>query len=162
MRDTRGLVGNPDVSVGGDTVVLKPGRGNEGGSGFFAFIDASGLADGNLVAAYRYTLRGSQRVSMLPDAGSTRWTVRSSWPHPSFAGDFLPQAREVNGDGFSATYEIGNLALGRTLLSTGATQADLNAVADMRERVAAGLSGCRTDFPDRAREFVDVRRSPER
>ena len=130
VRDPRGLAGNPDVTVGGESVTLKPGRGDGGGSGFFAYVDAASLADANLVAAYRYTLRGSQRVSLLPDAGSTQWTVRSSWPHPSFGGAFLPKDREIGDEGFSSTYEIGNLALGRTLLASGAKQADLDGVAE--------------------------------
>jgi inner membrane protein len=45
--------------------------------------------------------------------------VRSAWPHPSFGGDFLPGAHRVTIDGFEATYRVGNLALGRALVTTG-------------------------------------------
>jgi inner membrane protein len=44
--------------------------------------------------------------------------VTSPWPHPSFAGSFLPEVREVDGEGFSATYGITNLALGQALAVT--------------------------------------------
>jgi inner membrane protein len=56
---------------------------------------------------------------MVPQAGDTRWTVKSSWASPSFGGDFLPGARSVGDKGFEATYRVGNLALGRSLVSTG-------------------------------------------
>jgi inner membrane protein len=45
--------------------------------------------------------------------------VHSAWPSPSFGGDFLPGARSVSATGFNATYQVGNLALGRSLASTG-------------------------------------------
>jgi inner membrane protein len=45
--------------------------------------------------------------------------VKSSWPSPSFGGDFLPNARSVTAEGFNTTYRVGNLALGRSLVSTG-------------------------------------------
>ena len=59
-----------------------------------------------------------RRSSLVPQAGDTKWTIRSSWPHPSFGGEFLPAQRRVGDDGFAATYRIGNLALGRSLVST--------------------------------------------
>ena len=40
-----------------------------------------------------------RRSASLPQAGDTRWTVRSSWPSPSFGGDFLPGARKVGDQG---------------------------------------------------------------
>ena len=58
-------------------------------------------------------------LTFAPQGGDTKWTVRSAWPHPSFAGDFLPQERRVDANGFQATYRIGNLALGKSLVSTG-------------------------------------------
>ncbi|WP_265528720.1 cell envelope integrity protein CreD [Sphingomicrobium marinum] len=127
VRDPRGLTGNPVVTIGGETASLKPGRGSEGGQGFFAYVDASEILEGPMVASYSYTLRGAQRMAMLADAGSTRWSVRSNWPHPSFTGAFLPDDPEVSDRGFAATYEIGNLALGRTLLTDGEKKPNLDA-----------------------------------
>ena len=46
--------------------------------------------------------------------------MRSPWPHPSFQGGFLPERRTVGGDGFDAVYRVGNLALGQSLVATGA------------------------------------------
>ena len=43
---------------------------------------------------FAFDFRGNEALSLAPQAGDTRWTVRSSWPSPSFGGDFLPAARQ--------------------------------------------------------------------
>jgi inner membrane protein len=98
---------------------MLPGGGSSGGRGFFAWVDANGLQGQPLVVDFAYDFRGNSALSLAPQAGDTRWTVRSSWPSPSFGGDFLPAARTVADKGFDATYRVGNLALGRSLVSTG-------------------------------------------
>ena len=130
LSDPRGLGANPQVSVNGQRLRLQPGAGSSGGRGFFAWIDASGLSAKPLVVDFAYELRGNQSLKLAPQAGETRWAVRSSWPSPSFGGEFLPASRRVGGEGFSANYQIGNLALGRSLVSTGDTGA-----ANIVERV---------------------------
>ena len=119
LSDPRGLGANPGVSAGGRPLRLQPGGGSGGGRGFFAWIDATGLGGQPLLVDFKYDFRGNAALSLAPLAGDTRWQVRSSWPHPSFAGEFLPAGRDVKGDGFTAAYRIGNLALGRSLVSTG-------------------------------------------
>ena len=44
VSDPRGLGANPQVSADGRPLRLQPGGGSGGGRGFFAWIDASGLA----------------------------------------------------------------------------------------------------------------------
>jgi inner membrane protein len=119
ISDPRGLGSNPRVSVDGEPLRLQPGGGSSGGRGFFAWIDATRLSAKPLDVDFTYDLRGNESLSLAPQAGETRWTVRSSWPNPSFAGDFLPDGRSVGQRGFDATYRIGNLALGRSLVSIG-------------------------------------------
>ena len=118
LSDPRGLGANPRVIVDGRPLRLQPGGGSSGGRGFFAWIDASGLTGRPLLVDFNYDFRGNAALSLAPLAGDTRWHVRSSWPHPSFAGEFLPASRAVSDGGFDATYRIGNLALGRSLVST--------------------------------------------
>ena len=119
LSDPRGLGANPRVSAGGQPLRLQPGGGSGRGRGFFAWIDASGLQSRPFTIDFAYEFRGNEALSLAPQAGETRWTVRSSWPSPSFGGDFLPTGRMVDPKGFTASYRIGNLALGRTLVSTG-------------------------------------------
>ena len=119
LSDPRGLGANPRVSADGRPLRLQPGSGSSGGRGFFAWIDAAGLAERPLSVQFTYDFRGNASLSLAPQAGDTRWRVRSAWPHPSFGGDFLPAQRRVRDQGFEAGYRVGNLALGRSLVSTG-------------------------------------------
>ena len=120
LSDPRGLGANPRVTVAGRPVRLQPGGGSTGGGrGFFAFVDAGALRGGALGASFDYGFRGNASLSLAPQGGDTRWTIRSSWPHPSFGGDFLPAQRRVTDAGFQATYRVGNLALGRSLVTAG-------------------------------------------
>ena len=123
LKDARGLYGAPpQVSVNGTRLALQPGKGAPAtnGSGFFTWLDASALQQRPLVATFRYGFRGNGWLALAPQAGDTRWRVTSSWPNPSFQGGFLPMAPRVGADGFAATWRVGNLALGRALVSSNA------------------------------------------
>lgn len=128
LSDPRGLGANPRVAADGRMLRLQPGGGSTGnGRGFFAWIDTTQLAGKPLSIDFAYDFRGNASLSLAPQAGDTRWRVRSSWSSPSFKGDFLPGPPQVSDKGFDATYRIGNLALGRSLVSTGDPGAAQNA-----------------------------------
>lgn len=118
LSDPRGLGANPQVTADGKPLRLQPGGGSSGARGFFAWIDARGLTGKPLSTEFVFDFRGNQSLSLTPQAGDTKWTVRSSWSSPSFGGGFLPETRNVAATGFSAIYRIGNLALGRSLISS--------------------------------------------
>lgn len=118
MSDPRGLGINPKLTVNRVPMELQPGGGNNGGRGFFASVNASQFAIQPIGVRYEFRLRGHSSLSIAPQAGQTLWKVHSTWPNPSFAGDYLPINRAVGKKGFDASYEIGNLALGESLVST--------------------------------------------
>ena len=119
LSDPRGLGANPRVTADGRQLRLQPGGGSGGGRGFFAWIDVAGLTTQPITVDFAYDFRGNSSLSLAPQAGDTRWTLRSAWPHPSFGGSFLPAQRRIDDKGFEASYRVGNLALGRSLVSTG-------------------------------------------
>ena len=119
LSDPRGLGPSPRVAANGQKLRLQPGGGSNGGRGFFAWLDATSLAARPATVEFVYDFRGNASLGLAPQAGDTRWTVQSSWPHPSFGGGFLPGQREISDRGFTSTYRIGNLALGQSLVSTG-------------------------------------------
>src|SRR6185503_18334354 len=107
LSDPRGLGANPRVIADGKPLRLQPGGGSSNsGRGFFAWIDAAGLNTRPLDVEFAYDFRGNASLALAPQAGDTRWIVKSSWPHPSFAGDFLPVQRNVSDKGFEASYRI--------------------------------------------------------
>ncbi len=53
---------------------------------------------------------GSVSLTVAPVARETRVTLASDWPHPSFAGAFLPDERQVTGAGFTAAWKVPHLA----------------------------------------------------
>lgn len=119
ISDARGLVDGNSLTVDGTPLALQPGKGllSTGNSGTFAFVDWSAAAP--MKVDYRIGVRGLGDFKLIPRGVDTRWTVKSSWPNPSFGGDFLPAKREVKESGFTATYAIPNLALGQAQVLTG-------------------------------------------
>ncbi len=121
LSDARGLFGvPPQVKADGRPLRLEPGHGPAvtGNSGFYTPVDAMSLLAKPLVATFDYAFRGNGSLTLAPRAGDTRWAVRSSWPNPSFSGAFLPVSRTVTSEGFSASYRVGNLALGQSLVNS--------------------------------------------
>lgn len=118
VSDARGLVDGNSLSVNGAPLALQPGKGlrSTDNSGTFAFVDWTGGAP--LKVDYRIGVRGLGDFRLIPRGVDTRWTVKSSWPNPSFGGDFLPK-HKIGADGFTATYAIPNLALGQAQVLTG-------------------------------------------
>ena len=119
LSDPRGLGANPSVVIEGRPLRLQPGGGSGPGKGFFAFVDATSLTPKSMLVKFDYGFRGNGSLTLAPHAGDTHWKVTSAWANPSFGGSFLPGARRVDDKGFAADYRIGNLALGRSLVSTG-------------------------------------------
>jgi len=118
IGDSRGLFGPPPaVTVDGTKLALQPGNGmrETGGSGFSAWLDATQLKSRAIGVTFDYQLRGNGSLALVPGGGDTSWKVASTWSSPSFQGGFLPGEKTVNDNGFTATWRVGNLALGTAL-----------------------------------------------
>lgn len=164
LKDARGLFGPPpSATVDGRRLVIQPGKGSSatGGSGFFTWLDASSIRAAPITARFSYAFRGNGWLALAPQAGDTRWSVTSKWPHPSFQGGFLPTSRRVSDRGFTATWRIGNLALGRTLVSAGEARPDQAATPGDRYATGApaGDYEARVDFVSPVDLYSQVNRS---
>lgn len=67
-------------------------------------------------------LRGSQALWFVPFARTTRVSLTSSWPDPSFSGAWLPDERAVEDGGFTAEWRVP--FLGRDYGQTWTSSAD--------------------------------------
>jgi len=116
VSDARGLVGTPDLRVDGKQVKLQPGVGAASvlGRGLHAplanFADASGGTLAASSVALDIRLDGSRALSVVPVGDDNHIALRSTWPHPSFSGAFLPNERRVDGKGFDARWAVSSLA----------------------------------------------------
>jgi len=111
--DARGLTKGGTLVANGKALEVQPGKGPAatGGQGFFAFVPWTGAGD--LSVDYGFGLRGSRSLSLVPRGGQTRWDVSSTWASPSFSGAFLPETPSISDKGFTASYTVDKLALGR-------------------------------------------------
>ena len=147
LSDPRGLGANPKVVIDGRGLKLQPGGGSGPGKGFFAFVDATSLATKSMLVTFDYGFRGNGSLTLAPHAGNTHWKVTSKWANPSFGGSFLPGARRIDDKGFAADYRIGNLALGRSLVSTD-DKGDSNITQSAPESVSDDLAVAENDSAD--------------
>lgn len=81
------------------------------GNAVQAELDPDALLSGGTVTV-ELQLRGTERFSVLPVGENTEVTMQSDWPDPSFDGRYLPDAREVGGGGFSASWSTHALSRG--------------------------------------------------
>ncbi len=56
--------------------------------------------------SFKMDLQGSQNMTFIPIGNTTEIQITSPWESPKFNGNFLPDTREVNGDGFAASWKI--------------------------------------------------------
>ena len=112
VSDARGLRA-AQLLLDGTATAVRAGAGQQRHvTGLHAEIDNARAAQADRPLAVRATLDllGTGRLGLVPAAGETAWSLRSDWPHPSFGGRFLPAAREVTEQGFSARWAVSALA----------------------------------------------------
>ncbi len=51
-------------------------------------------------------VQGGNSINIVPMAGNNEITIISDWKDPSFTGDWLPSERNVDNNGFTATWQI--------------------------------------------------------
>lgn len=55
-------------------------------------------------------LAGSGRFEWVPLAENNDFQLHSAWPHPSFSGLYLPEARQISAQGFDASWRVNAFA----------------------------------------------------
>lgn len=110
ISDNAALRGEAELSAGGNDLRIEPIASAGGRAG----IEVA-LGDPRRQANYRLHLglNGAQMLKIAPVGRQTTVTMRSDWPHPSFAGGFLPDRSDLHDGGFEAVWTIPHLA--RTL-----------------------------------------------
>ena len=107
--DARGL---QDVVLqrDGRALTVKPGTTHGTHAAGLHAVIAMPRTGETLELTLAVALVGTQRLAVVPAAASTAVSLQSPWPHPSFVGRFLPAEREVGEAGFSARWQVSELA----------------------------------------------------
>ena len=111
LGDSRG-VRSAAMQIDGAVVPVLPGTQHAAHPrGFHADVAESFAgARRPLRAEIGVELVGTGELAFAPVGDSTRVALASDWPHPSFAGRFLPIDRQVGETGFSARWQLNSLA----------------------------------------------------
>lgn len=142
VGDARGIR-SATIALAGTSLPVLPGTGHASHPrGFHAVLPgAVQAAGGVLQAEVALDLVGTGDLAFAPVADTTQVALGSNWPHPSFAGRFLPNDHDVNAQGFSAHWQLSALA-------TSAPQELLNggAVCGWGDTTSNGKTRCIETF----------------
>lgn len=112
IADPRGIKQVRIVTADGHELATRPGV--SGGPVKFGFHVPPAPVDLDQVQKLTLDLEvaGSGRLDFVPVAANNDFSLQSSWPHPSFAGLYLPETREVSRAGFNARWRVSDFATG--------------------------------------------------
>lgn len=112
ISDSRGIVKAPKLTLNGESLEFSPGAvGPISGNGIHVQLPAPALDQSHAFHfSFPFNLQGMTTLAVTPVASNTEMTLQSTWPHPSFGGDYLPHVPSVNAKGFHAEWSVSNLA----------------------------------------------------
>jgi len=116
VSDLRGLGADPDVLINEKTFHFSPPKdkrfnGVMGGNRLEIDLGTWEQSNARTVSfSFPLKLTGTETLSISPTAENNIVELVSEWKHPSFGGRFLPRERTVNETGFTAQWEISQLA----------------------------------------------------
>jgi inner membrane protein len=116
VSDSRGIRNAPLLTLNGTTREFAPGAvGPIAGNGINVPLPALDAAQAHTFNfEFPLELQGMTTLAVSPSGNNTEMSLKSSWPHPSFGGSYLPLTRTVDNNGFSAQWLVTNLARNNT------------------------------------------------
>jgi inner membrane protein len=107
ISDIRGIENDLKLRLNDTEITFAAGSGdrllNNGVHAPLASIDS--VNGQRLNFAFNLKLQGTEQFWVTPVGRETKVQLSSTWPHPSFVGEFLPVKHEVNGNGFLADWQ---------------------------------------------------------
>lgn len=104
ISDLKGLTDTPQISLLGKDFTFDVDDSGE----LYTNIELpkENGTDGIIPFTVQLELKGTERLMFAPTADETILSVSSSYPNPSFVGEYLPLSRDVNENGFTATWKV--------------------------------------------------------
>lgn len=111
VSDLRGVVAQPVLDWNGSSAAFDSGARIGSGQGMHADV---GKLDATAAAEYGFALslelHGMETLQFAPVGGTTRVSLFSDWPHPSFTGRYLPAERNISESQFTADWRISSFS----------------------------------------------------
>ncbi len=110
ISDMRGIKNLPELVVNGQKCKVEPGVADTDlfQSGITVKANSLDLKQ-SLNFEIELVLNGSEDLSLEALGKTSEVTMKSDWAQPSFTGGFLPSNRQVNGNGFTADWQVTHL-----------------------------------------------------
>lgn len=108
VSDTKGLNEELVVKWNNHALMLAPQieADEVAAGGLSAPLNLTNAEDfKNIQVSASVDLSGSEQLLFTPVGKTTTVKLQSSWPHPSFTGNILPQTSDIKGSGFNATWK---------------------------------------------------------
>lgn len=107
ISDIRGISNDLQLRFNGQNLSFAPGSAEERfGAGVHAPLPTLDSQGGQILEfAFDLKLQGTEQLSITPVGRDSRVELTSTWPHPSFVGEYLPSSREVSDKGFNAHWQ---------------------------------------------------------
>lgn len=107
LSDMKGLNEEVQLKWNDKLLVLSPdGTNSQEAGSLSALLNFTGPEDLKQVRfSSDLNLNGSEQLLFTPTGKNTRVNLSSTWPHPSFTGNMLPQTTQVKDSGFTASWK---------------------------------------------------------
>lgn len=109
ISDLRGIKNSINLNWNQNGLKVKPGSKLTDLIYSGVTIDIPNLEEqtGKTIAFdFSLDIQGSRNLSFIPIGSKTEINLNSSWKSPSFNGNFLPDSRELDNNGFKASWSI--------------------------------------------------------
>ena len=109
ISDVRGLKEEVKLQMNQNEINLVPGKfSNEQFKNSLSALIPSTLLNNHAAMNFSMSvkLKGSENLLFVPTGKQTNVTVQSSWSTPSFTGNYLPDVRNINDSGFTASWNV--------------------------------------------------------
>jgi len=112
VSDPRGINSIPSLQWQDKKITFQPGsKLLKNNNGLHATLPHLNVSYSKPISfKFQLELRGMETVSFIPVGKEAEISVSSTWPHPQFMGSFLPITREIDEDGYQATWKITSFA----------------------------------------------------
>ena len=111
VNDVRGVEKQPVVQWQGRKIEFEPDSLlKELRNGMHAPLGVVEESDQNVAFSFDLDLHGMERLKFSPLGKSTVVTLKSDWPDPSFIGRYLPSERQIDEQGFTASWNVSSFS----------------------------------------------------